>query len=206
MLRERMRRLGEPTARRELATHPALADVVRLRAGGTYRVDTASLAFLLMAGPSREGAWTALVNTRDTGLEAAAGLGLDLDRTLVVPDAAEHWVEVTAALVEVAALVVLRPPPRVSAHAVSRLAARLRTREAALVVWGEWPRCDAELRLAGSQWLGAGHGEGRLRSRRTQVLVRRGAGPERRRALWLPGDDGEVRPEHEHEPRILTAS
>jgi len=192
MLRARVSRM-EGAGRQPVATHPSLAGLVRLYAGGTYQVDSASLALMLMAGPSRQGAWTAVVGVADLGLEAAAAVGVDLARTVLVPDPGPQWLEATAALVESAALVVLRPPGRVDAQTASRLSARLRKKGTVLVAWGSWPRCDARLSVAASQWTGPGRGDGRLRSRQVVVTARRGAGSERRGTLWLPDDDGAIR-------------
>ena len=58
-LRERMRRMEDGQARPELEVLPGLSQVIRLRAGGSYQVDSASLALALMAGPSQGGAWCA---------------------------------------------------------------------------------------------------------------------------------------------------
>src|SRR6478736_8558818 len=88
-----------------LATHPALAGLVQLRAGASYSVDSATLALALMAGPSRAGSWCAVVGVTDFGVEAASALGVDLARTVVVPEPGEQWLEVTAALVDVASVV-----------------------------------------------------------------------------------------------------
>lgn len=170
-----------------LATHPALSGLLRLRTGGCYEVDSASLAMVLLAAPSQEGAWSAVVGADDFGVEAAAELGVDLSRTVIVPDPGEHWVEATAALVDVVTLVLLRPPGTVSARVASRIGARLRKRSAALVSWGEWPGAEASVSLRTSSWSGAGSGRGRLCGRRVVVDVRRGTSPARRAELWLPG-------------------
>jgi hypothetical protein len=191
-LRERMRRLEDGQARPELAALPGLAQAVRLRVGGCYQVDGAVLALALMAGPSRAGAWCAAVGMPDFGAEAAAELGVVLARTILVPEPGESWLEATAALVDVASLVLVRPPGRVSESTAGRLAARLRKRGAALVSLGPWPRAEATVRLAGPRWEGIGRGEGQLRARRLTVEVRRGAAPPRRTDLWLPSSDGEV--------------
>ncbi len=85
-LRTRMERLHDGVPRLPLETHPALAGLVQLRAGGSYAVDSATLALALMAGPSRAGSWCAVVGVGDFGAEAASALGVDLDRTVLVPD------------------------------------------------------------------------------------------------------------------------
>jgi hypothetical protein len=191
-LRERIGRLqGRPgEAARPLDTHPALAGVVQLRAGGTYAVAPAyggaALALALLAGPSATGGWGAVVGMTDFGAEAAAGLGVRLDRTVLVPEPGEQWLEAVAALVDVVTLVVVRPPGRVSEAVAGRLAARLRTREAALVALGEWPRADVRLAVEAPRWTGAGRGEGHLRARRLTVTAQRGTTPPRRTDLWFP--------------------
>jgi hypothetical protein len=176
-LRERIAGMQGGPARVPLPTHPMLDGLLQLRAGGSYVVDSASLALLLAAGPSRAGEWVGFVGWQDFGAEAAADLGVDLRRTVLVPDPAEHWLEVAAALVDVVAVVVLRPSARVDPKSASVLEARLRARSAALVVWGEWPRAEARVAAERVRWHGADHGRGRLRERRLQIVVRRGGGP-----------------------------
>ena len=90
-----------------------------------------------------------------------------------------HWLEVTAALVDVLKLVVLRPTAPIDDRSASVLAARLRSRSAALVVWGEWPRPDARLGLERTDWSGVGQGYGVLRERRARVVLRRDGRPVR---------------------------
>jgi hypothetical protein len=128
----------------------------------------------------------------DFGIEAAAEMGIDLTRTVLVPDPGEMWLEVTAALVDVVTMVVLRPPAAVGERVAGRIGARLRKRSAALVSWGPWAGAEASLSVQASTWSGADHGHGRLRSRRVVVDVRRGSAPPRRVALWLPGQEASV--------------
>jgi hypothetical protein len=188
-LRDRIRGMQDGVPRVPIATHPALADLVQLRTGGSYEVDSASLAMALLAAPSQSGAWSAVVGAGDFGVEAAAEMGVDLTRTVLVPDPGELWLEVTSALVDVVTMVVLRPPAEVSRRVASRISARLRKRSAVLVSWGPWPDAEVALSLQASSWSGAGRGHGRLRSRRVVVDVRRGSAPSRRAELWLPGAD-----------------
>ena len=194
-LRERIAGMQEGVAQVPVPTPPGLADLVRLRTGASYQVDSAGLAMALLAAPSQQGAWSAVVGADDFGVEAAAELGVDLGRTVLVPDPGEHWLEATAALIDVVTMVLLRPPPSVSARTASRIGARLRKRAAVLVAWGEWPGSEASLCLEESTWLGADRGHGRLRSREALVAVRRGSAPPRRTRLWLPAGTGvPVRP------------
>jgi len=192
-LRGRMARMHDGVPGLALETHPALAGLVQLRAGGSYAVDSASLALALMAGPSRTGSWCAVVGVGDFGAEAASALGVDLDRTVLVPDPGDQWLEVTAALIDVVTLVVVRPAGRVSEQVAGKLAARLRKRSAALVALetrpGDWPRCEVRLTTREPAWSGAGQGEGHLRSRRLLVEAQRGSAPPRRGALWFPAED-----------------
>ncbi len=165
-----------------------MAEVLRLKTGGAYAVDSPSLAMALMAGPSQAGEWTAVVGAPDFGLEAAAHFGLDLDRTVVVPRPGEHWLSVAAGLVEVASVVLIRPPVVPTEQQAMRLLARLRQKDAALICWGSWPRCEATLSIAESSWLGLGSGHGHLSGRQVVVTLTEG-GRIRRVPLWLPGPD-----------------
>ena len=196
-LRLRMERMHDGVPRMELATHPALAGLVQLRAGGSYAVDSATLALALMAGPSRAGSWCAVVGVTDFGVEAASALGVDLARTVVVPEPGEQWLEVTAALVDVASVVVVRPSGRVTEQIAEKLDARLRKRSAVLVAQertpGEWPRCEVRLTTREPAWSGVGQGHGHLQARRIVVEAQRGSAPPRRGALWFPAADATYR-------------
>jgi len=186
-LRERVSALEGAPARMSVPTHEAIASLLAMRAGGSYAVDSASLALALAAGASQAGEWVGFAGWPDFGVEAAASLGLDLDRTVLVPDVDEHWREVTAALVDVLRVVVLRPPLSVYARSAGVIDARLRTSSAALVVWGEWPRCEARLSLEQVRWSGPDRGHGGLSRRRATLAVRRGSAPPVRADVWFPG-------------------
>lgn len=164
---------------RPLPTHPDLAPVMTLRTGAAYQVDSATVALALQAPLSAAGSWTAVVGAPDYGIEAAEEAGVDLTRTVVVPDPGADWLEATAMLVDVVTLVVLRPPAGVSASAAGRLAARLRKRAGVLVAWGEWPGAELRLSVHDSEWSGTERGHGRLRGRRVTVAASRGAAPAR---------------------------
>jgi hypothetical protein len=173
-LRERVAALERRPARQPVPTLPALSRFVPMRSGAVYGVDSAALALAMAAGASLAGEWVGFAGWTDFGAEAAVDLGVELTRTVLVPDPGDHWLEVTAALVDVLRVVVLRPPARVSAQAAGVLDSRLRTRSAALVVWGEWPGCEAQLTTEDCRWSGLADGRGRLRTRRTRVAVHRG--------------------------------
>ncbi|HEY1133530.1 MAG TPA: hypothetical protein VGE77_03065 [Nocardioides sp.] len=184
-LRQKVAALEGGPARLGVPTHPSLAGLVQLRAGAVYGVDSARLALLMMAGASAAGEWTAVVGWPDLGVEAAVELGIEPARTVLVPAPADLWLEATAALVDVVRLVVLRPRTRVDARAASIVEARLRKRSAVLVVWGEWPRCEARIGVEESRWTGLDHGDGRLQERHVRVAVRRGAAPPRHGQLHV---------------------
>ncbi|MFC5730953.1 MULTISPECIES: hypothetical protein [Nocardioides] len=179
-LRGRIHALQGGPTRLSVPTLPMFDGLVQLRTGGSYAVDSASLAMALAAGASQAGEWVGFAGWTDFGAQAAHQLGIELTRTVLVPAPGEHWLEVTAALVDVLKVVVLRPPTVVDAKSASILDARLRARSAVLVVHGDWPRCEARLSAEQTTWRGIGHGRGRLRERRVQVAVRRGAGVLRR--------------------------
>jgi hypothetical protein len=185
-LRERIRTLEGGPARTPVPMHQVLEDVVSMRVGASYTVDSASLALAMAAGASAAGEWVGFAGWSDFGAEAATQWGIDLSRTVLVPEPGEHWLEVVAALVDVLRVVVLCPPGRVDPKSMSVVEARLRARSAALVVWGEWSSSEARLTTEHTVWTGAGRGEGRLRERQVRVAVRRGARPPARADLVFP--------------------
>lgn len=185
-LRARVNQMQGRPAAQPVATHPAFAGLLQLQTGSSYGVDSASLAMALMAGPSADGAWCGVVGSAEFGLEAAAAAGVDLRRTILVPDPGEAWLEVTAALIDVLGVVVVAASSQASGKDVSRISARLRQRGSVLITYGDWPRCDARLSLRDAEWVGLGRGHGHLQARRVTVEVRRGTGPARTGRLWLP--------------------
>ncbi|MEZ0581276.1 hypothetical protein [Nocardioides sp. MH1] len=165
---------GGPT-RLTVPVHPSLEGLVQLRTGTSYAVDSATLALGLASGASRAGEWVGFAGWGDFGAEAAAQWGIDLRRTVLVPEPGELWLEVVAALVDVLKVVVLKPNGRVDAKSASVLDARLRARSSVLVVWGEWPRVEARVSAEQAHWTGVDRGRGRLDRRELRVAVTRGA-------------------------------
>lgn len=210
-LRTRVTQMQGRSATQPVRTHPALAGLLQLQTGSSYGVESASLATMLLAGPSADGLWCGIVGSpgRDgtgLGLEAAAAAGVELSRTILVPDPGDAWLEVTAALIDVLGIVVVRPPGRVSEGDAARLAARLRQRGSILVAWGDWPRCDARLGLSDVEWVGLGTGHGHLQARQATVEVRRGTAPPVSRRLWLPDVELRIRPADETQLRLRSVS
>ena len=201
-LRARVDQMQGRPAAQPVATHPAFAGLLQLQTGSSYGVDSASLAMALMAGPSADGAWCGVVGSAEFGLEAAAAAGVDLRRTILVPDPGEAWLEVTAALIDVLGVVVVAAPSEISGKDVSRISARLRQRGSVLIAYGDWPRCDARVSLRDAEWVGLGQGHGHLQARRVTVEVRRGTAPARTGRLWLP-DRAQVIRRVEEQPTQL---
>jgi hypothetical protein len=158
------------------------------------------LALALAAGASAAGAWCGIAGVPEAGVLAAAGLGLDADRTLLVPDPGPSWAQVVASLLDGCELVLLRRPqardgrsPQ-EAQVRTRLEATLRRARGVLLVVGEWPGAQVRLRVLSQGWTGLGDGHGRLRACCAQVAAdgRGQAAMTRTRWLWLPAEDGRI--------------
>src|SRR5438105_4767839 len=152
------------------------------------------LCLALVAGASADGAWCGIAGIPEAGVLAAAGLGLDAERTLLVPDPGPAWPQVVASLLDGCELVLLRPPARAPAQVRQRLEATLRRGRGVLLVAGDWPGAQLRLRVASQRWTGLGDGHGRLRACCAQVVAdgRGEAAMTRTRWLWLPGEDGGI--------------
>jgi hypothetical protein len=165
-----------------------------LRAGSAYSLArSSSLVSGLLAGPSQNGTWCAVVGMPDFGVEAAESAGVDLSHLVLVPDPGPRWLAVAATLAEVIPVVAVRPSSRTADAEVSRLGARLRDRGAVLLVQGPWPQAEASLDLAEPEWSGVGRGHGYLAAREVTVDVRSRRWPMPRRVrMTLPAADGGV--------------
>jgi hypothetical protein len=199
-LQERIRQMqSTKLSTRSLQTTPALAPLLpggALQAGASYSVEGShALVMALMAGPSAAGAWCGVVGIPDFGAEAAARSGIDLERLILVPHPGEQWLAVASAIIDVATVVVTATPPRLSDAVAARLAARIRQREATLIVLGRWAASEASLRITESRWGGIGQGYGHLASRQVVVSsVGKGfMGQKRQARLWLPDAAEQVR-------------
>lgn len=154
-----------------------------------------SLLLSLLAGPER--AWSALVALPGIGLLAAAELGVDLERVVLVPDPGPDLLQVISVLadgVDVIAVGAGRTAPGPPAR-LRVLGGRLRQHGAVLLVAGPWPGADLVLTARQSGWVGIGRGHGRLQERLLTVTVdgRRLAGRSRTGSILLAGRrDGSV--------------
>ena len=151
------------------------------------------LCLALAAGASADGTWCGIVGLPEAGVLAAAGLGLDAGRTLLVPDPGPSWWQVVASLLDGCELILLRPPQPAPAQLRQRMEATLR-RRGVLLVAGDWPGAQVRLRVVTRRWTGLGEGHGRLRACCAEVVAdgRGEAAMTRTRWLWLPAEDGTV--------------
>jgi hypothetical protein len=153
------------------------------------------LALALAAGASAAGAWCAIAGLPEAGVLAAAALGLDTERTLLIPDPGPAWAQVVASLLDGCELVLLRLPPGAqTAQVRPRLEATLRRARGVLLVTGDWPGAQVRFRVVTRGWTGLGDGHGRLRAGCAQVTAggRGEAAMTRTRWLWLPAEDGQI--------------
>jgi hypothetical protein len=194
-------------AARTLPVLPALAGLLpggALRRGTTTVVTgppgsgVTSLGVALLAQASHDGHWCAAIGIDDPGVVAMAELGLDLRRTVFIPQVRGDWAIAAGELLEGVEIILLKPPARVPHAAARQLAARARERRAALVVLGStssaWPLpAELTIEVASSCWRGAGAGEGRLSARTVELRIEgRGGAREQRSSLWLPSARGEI--------------
>jgi hypothetical protein len=124
------------------------------------------------------------------GLEAAAGWGIDLDRLVWVADPGDRWMSTVGSMADVLGLVIVRAPARITSAEASRLLARLRQTRSTMLVLGEWPQSESQIRVVSSTWTGLGDGYGHLADRHLELEVRQGqsAGPPRRSRLRVPAE------------------
>lgn len=163
--------------------------VVGLRGDGA----TSLLFALLSATP---GSWSALVALPDLGLLAAAELGVDLDRVVVVPEPGPELLQVISILVDGVDVVVaaVAPGVRPAPGRLRVLGGRLRQRGAVLLTMGAWPESDLVLTSSWRGFTGLGDGHGRLLDRELLVEVSgRGVGRPRQAVLSLRASRDAVR-------------
>lgn len=187
-----------------IPTHPAIGQLLPgggLQQGTVYSIDKSMMLLMaLLAPPSAAGSWCAVIGVPEFGLEAAARLGVNLERLVLVPHPGDQWLAVTAAIADVIDVVVARPPSRASDSAVARLASRLRQRKSTLLMMGSWPQSEAMVSLGESRWHGIGAGHGHLAAREVTVTVTsKSAARPRSARLWLPDSSETIRSYRDHE-------
>jgi len=157
-----------------------------LRRGGVYQgAGSGSLLWTLIAGAMTGGAWCAVVGLPTIAHASAVApeFSVDLSRLAFVNAPGPQWPAVVAALLDGIDLVIVAPPPEVSAGTVRQLRAKARTHGAVLVCtnpWPDepvsWPDVDLTLTVTGQHTIGLGQGRGRIRRRAITVRAQgRGA-------------------------------
>lgn len=157
-----------------------------LRRGGVYQVaGSGSLLWTLIAGAMTGGAWCAVVGLPAIAHASAVApeFAVDLSRLAFVNAPGPQWPAVVAALLDGIDLVIVAPPPEVSAGTVRQLRAKARTHGAVLVCTNpwlhepvSWPDVDLTLTVTGQHTFGLGQGRGRIRRRAITVRAQgRGA-------------------------------
>ncbi|HEX8001223.1 MAG TPA: hypothetical protein VF519_00845 [Mycobacteriales bacterium] len=182
-------------APRELLPVRAPLDTL-LPGGGLARGSVVSvegsvwLALALAADASAAGSWCAVVGLPELGPAAAAEIGVDLTRLVLVESVSGQFATVVAALLDGVDLVLTTVPRDAKPAELRRLAARARERRSTILALGRWPEaCDLTVRLTESRWLGlTADGYGRLTERRCKVAAtgRGAAARERRAAVSFP--------------------
>jgi hypothetical protein len=173
--------------------------LVRGRAVACRGVAAPSLALALAAGAASAGAWLAVVDVPWLGVEAAAELGVPLERLVRVEPATSgdgsSWADLVAAVLDGFELVVTRVPRRVNAGVLRRVQSRIQAREAVLLAVGDPGPLTADVAMEASipVWEGVEEGAGHLRGRRVSVVASGRRIPRPRRVdVWLPGPGGVV--------------
>lgn len=143
-----------------------------LKPGSTISVlGSTSLLLSLAAEASAAGAWCAAVGFPALGAVAAAELGIDHERFVVVPDPGAQWANVASILFDGADLVLLQPPSAPNPADIRRLTARARERRVVLLCAGEWQGADLRLVSRRRQWDGLGVGHGHLATQEIEVSI-----------------------------------
>jgi hypothetical protein len=169
--------------------------LVRGQAVSCRGVAAPSLALALAVEATAAGAWLAVVDLPWLGVEAAAELGVSLERLVRIDPGADNWADLTAAVLDGFEVVITRIPRRLRAAALRRVQARVKAREAVLVAVGDPGQLAVDVVIESSTpvWEGVEHGWGHLRGRRVTVEASGRRVPRPRRAdLWLPAPEGGV--------------
>jgi hypothetical protein len=209
-----------PTAAAHLARHRTLPVVAAmaplLPSGALVRGQTVScrgvaapsLALALAVEATASGAWLAVVDVPWLGVEAAAELGIPLERLVRVDGGdgagrASGWADLTAAVLDGFEVVITRIPRRLGAGARRRVQARVKAREAVLLVVGDPSEADVVMETSAPVWEGVEQGWGHLRGRRVTVEATGRRVPRPLRTdLWLPAPGGGVASAVVEEPSL----
>lgn len=137
-----------------------------------------SVAMAIWAEGLAEDGWLALVGLPDVNLVAAAELGIQLDRVLMIgTPPAQQWASVVAALCEAVDVIAVAPAARVNAQQARRVMARCREHDAVICHLGSlehWPEpvdLTIQSATAWQDWSGIGEGHGFLQQRHVHVTI-----------------------------------
>ena len=173
---------------RALPTAPGLAPLLpggALKSGATYAVRGSwQLALAFLSEASQGGAWCGVLGCPAFGAEAAATLGVALDRCVLIPHPGKHALSLAGTLSETLGVVVAHFGSNVTPAHSERLSARLREHGSALVVVGDWARCESRLTVVHSRWSGLGAGYGALDGREFTVQSEDRRGVQHHRVRW----------------------
>ncbi|MBK0421024.1 hypothetical protein JD292_02865 [Leucobacter sp. CSA2] len=162
-------RLGE----RGLPTLPGLRGLLpggAIRQGASYSVNgSLQLSLSMLAAASTAGSWCGVIGFPGFGAEAAATLGIALDRCVLIPDPGSDALGFAGLLSEVLSVVLLASPRSIGSGETERISARLRDHGSALIVAGAWPRTESTLTVTSSRWSGLRRGGGLLADRALTV-------------------------------------
>lgn len=164
-VRANLRERAEAHVTRPTAGPPpiAFADVVAgLRVGAVHAVESRTVALACFAAAMPTGAWGGIVGMPDLGIEAAADLGVPIERIALVPKPGRAWLDVVAGLADAMPLVLATSPGRISPTDAARLTARLRGASSTLLIAGAWSGAATTIRRRSAEWRGLADGDGRL--------------------------------------------
>ncbi len=217
-LRDVLAELGErvkPVALARERTLPVAAPFDQLLPDGLVRGQVVacrgaagrSLAFGLVRDALAEGAWMAVVDVSTFGTDAAAELGVPLERVVRIDTGVDQasgtdqdWIDVMGAVVDGFDLVLTRVPAGLRDDrrpaAVRKLGSRLQHKGAVVVTLGDPGALGGDIELATQRtvWAGLGDGTGHLRQRLIDVEASGRRLPGRRScSIELVGEGAQLR-------------
>ncbi|WP_419864030.1 hypothetical protein [Candidatus Poriferisodalis sp.] len=184
-----------------LLTQPGLVPGTVLAARGPGAL---TLATAFAAEVSRSGGWVTAVGLGRMGVSAVAERGAALDRWVFVDEPGNAAAEVLNALIGNVDVILLAGGVLLAAAHSRRLRTRLRERGTVVIEVGALGTAgargagafspDVTMTVERAAWTGLGHGHGRLRERRAEVVAagRGAASLPRRAVLWLPDANGHI--------------
>lgn len=160
-----------------------------------------SVAMAMTAAATGRNGWAAIVGIESLGLVAAAELGVDLNRLLVIESPGAHRLAaVIATLLESVEVILVQPSRPIGTQAGRRIKAK--AKEKGRVVFDlegahHWPHApDLVLTGKAEQWQGIGDGHGYLHLRQVHLNAqgRRSASQARSLSILLPGPTRALEP------------